>query len=188
MMSNQPEKIPLPPEPTKEQAQNPYAGRDHETGGFKSKSDVLAVAGLLGATARELGQIDTQNVGGDSQFIKAKKLNPKQALQTMVGNNPTQPVSDVRRPAVPRVEQTAHASSPIVEDTGLARRVAELEKVIESYKKISKFKRGISYTINTTSIKGEFKSPSDILDIVSSELAKGTKSITLKLNDTTKNR
>jgi hypothetical protein len=68
----------------------------------------------------------------------------------------------------------------------LERRVDELESIIESYKKIVKFKRGISYSINTVKIKGEFKDPTTILDLISTELAKQTKIITLKLNDSTK--
>ena len=51
-----------------------------------------------------------------------------------------------------------------------------------------RFKRGVSYTINTAKISGEFKDVGTILDIVSAELAKQTKTITIKLNDNTKNK
>ena len=195
-MSNQPEQIP-PPAPTpQDQAPNPYAGRDHEDGSIKTKSDVLAVAGLLGSVSGELGRIDQQNVGGDSQFIKAKKLDPRETLNNIVGGAPIRNNQPVAPPPVPQVQQNASQPPPqqrapqvsVRADSEIEKRVKELEKVVETYKKITKFKRGVSYTVNTTSIKGEFKSPEDILDIISSEMAKGTKSITLKLNDTTKNR
>ena len=80
-------------------------------------------------------------------------------------------------------------NTPVVHtnNDSIEKRITQLEKVIESYKKITKFKRGISYTINTAKISGEFKDPIDIIDIVTTELAKQTKSITLKLNDNTKN-
>ena len=196
-MSNQPEQIPPPAQPTEDQVNNPYVGRSHEDGSIKTKSDVMAVAGLLGSVGRELSQIDRQNVGGDSQFIKAKKLDPRTTLQNIVGGataasqqsapppvHPPKVISDQPIPVPPPQPRTQQ----VVQDSDLSKRVKSLENIIESYKKIEKFKRGVSYTINTTNIKGEFKSPSDILDIISSELAKGTKTITLKLNDTTKNR
>ena len=188
-MSNQPEQIPPPSPPTQDQSDNPYAGRDHESGGIRTKEDVLAVAGLLGATARELGQIDTQNVGGDSQFIKAKKIDPKQALQSIVGASPQSAPSP--QPALPPMPAPVNQPAQPVHQSpapALEQRITELEKSVAAYKKVLKFKRGVSYTINTVNIKGEFKSPGDILDIISNELAKGTKTITIKLNDTTKNK
>ena len=196
-MSNQPEQIPPPAPPTEDQANNPYVGRSHEDGSIKTKSDVMAVAGLLGSVGRELSQIDRQNVGGDSQFIKAKKLDPRETLQNIVGGAPAAAQQSAPPPVHPPKEITDQLVSipppqprtqQVAQDSDLSKRVKSLENIIESYKKIEKFKRGVSYTINTTNIKGEFKSPSDILDIISSELAKGTKTITLKLNDTTKNR
>ena len=90
------------------------------------------------------------------------------------------PHAPVEPPPVPYITQ------PPVSSPDLERRVRELEGIIESYKKITKFKRGISYSISTAKIKGEFKDPETILDLISTELAKQTKTITLKLNDSTK--
>ena len=77
-------------------------------------------------------------------------------------------------------------SSDELED--LRKRVSVLEKLVESDKAVVKFKRGISYDLNTTTIKGNFKNPGDVIDIVLNEMAKNTKTITLKLCDANKNR
>lgn len=192
-MSNQPEQIPMPGPPAEnvESVVNPYANRNHDDTTIRSKNEVLSIAGLIGTASGELGRIDQANVGGDSHFIKAKKIDARQALNNIVGVPAVPPVVDTnglpRQQHAPRPTPVSASTSP-PEDTNLSRRVVELERIVESYKKIVKFKRGISYNINTSSIKGEFKSPSDILDVISSEMAKGTKTITLKLNDTSKNR
>jgi hypothetical protein len=183
---------PQPPPPPSNDPENPYLVRDHESMPvIKDRSDALAVADMLGSVSRELTHIDKQNVGGDSQFIKARKMDPRAALDAIVGTSRNQNIK-------PHVNKSQGAPPPPVNSpqvmpstntsSELERRVTELEKIVTSYKKVSKFKRGVSYSINTVNIKGELKNPVDILDIVSSELAKGTKTITLKLNDTTKDK
>lgn len=178
---------------------NPYEIRNHEDNGINTRDDVLAVAGLLGQVTGSLGEIDKQQVGSDSQFIRAQKMDPKQALSNIVHNGsvpqapaPVAPPMPVAAPPpVPTPTSVAPSVPPVQQVTSnpdLTKRVDELEKIIETYKKITKFKRGISYTINTTNIKGEFKSPEDILDVISSEMAKQAKTITLKLNDTNKTK
>ena len=186
---------------------NPYDSRNHEGNGIQNRDDVLAVAGLLGQVTGSLGEIDKQQVGSDSQFIRAKKIDPKAALQTIVNSGtpahppppevhqpipippaaPPKPLSNedmAYAPPVPPVPTAPEATADNIKD--LENRITDLESTINSYKKILKFKRGISYTVNTVNIKGEFRSPSDILDVISSEMAKQTKTITLKLNDTNK--
>lgn len=184
---------------TKDNKDNPYANRNHDSGGDMGRDDIYAVAGLLGQVSSSLNAIDQQNVGGVNQFIQAKKLDPKQVLKGMVAPTtgqplpPQQPVQVEQIPAPMSSEPIQQPTQqpiqqPIIQtDNSLEKRVIQLEKVIESYKKIVKFKRGISYTINTAKITGEFKNPIDIIDIITSELSKQTKSITLKLNDNTKN-
>ena len=65
-MSDQqiPEQIPLPDsgDPAKN-ADNPYNNRNHEQQTI-NKSDVLAVAGLMGQVAGSLNEIDKMNAGG----------------------------------------------------------------------------------------------------------------------------
>ena len=185
---------PAPPAPAEQQELNPYNNRNHESGQpITSKSDVLAVAGLLGNVSRELTHIDKQNVGGDSQFIKAKKIYPQQTLQQIVGAGPTTMTQATMTASVPMTQtqqppQVTHQSPPVVSPSDLERRVEKLEKLADSQNKKLKFKRGVSYDVSTTKIKGNFKDPQDIVDIVFSELAKQTRSITIKLNDATKDR
>lgn len=177
---------------------NPYNNRNHESSGHMDHDDIRAVAGLLGQVSGSLEKIDQQNVGGANPYIKAKKLDPKQVLKQMVTPDTVQhvppqpqasqvPVNAVPQPVAPSPVVPVNTQVVHTNNDSLEKRITQLEKVIESYKKITKFKRGISYTINTAKISGEFKDPIDIIDIVTTELAKQTKSITLKLNDNTKN-
>ena len=183
---------------------NPYNARNHENESDFARDDVLAVAGLLGQVSGSLSDIDSKNVGSDSEHVRAKKLNAKAALNKIVGSAasppsqgqqplpptpsrppppplPTPPVEHNTFPTPPEVHQ-----SPLFDTSDIETRLSELESIIESYKKIVKFKRGISYSISTVKVKGEFKDPVTILDLISTEMAKQTKTITLKLNDSTK--
>lgn len=190
----------------KQDVPNPYNARNHEHSGPLGKDDVLAVASLMGQVAGSLGEIDKQNLG--SGHITAKKINPKEALMNFVGSDPTaklapqpapqpvpqpvpqQPVATVTQsntvPVTP--VQMPPSQVPSTDTTELENRIAALEKIVSTYKNIVKFKRGISYNITTSKISGTFKDVSTILDIVTTELAKQTKSIIIKLNDSTKNK
>lgn len=182
--------------------QNPYANRDHENGGPADKTDVLAVASLLGQVTGSLKEIDNRNVGSQNEFTKAVKMDPKQVLTGFVkpGSTPGKPpptanispegntppiVTETTTP--PPVSIPQPVSIPVSQLTELENRINDLEKIVQTYKRVLKFKRGVSYNVSTTNIKGVYKSPEDILDLVASELAKQTKTITLKLNDTNKN-
>ena len=191
-------------------AQIPYNSRNHENTIPVDQSDVLAVAGLLGQVSGELKGIDHQNVGSDSQHVKAAKMDPKAALKDFVVSGPTSkqphpagypvpgepahvaPVLNVEPPPVPLAVPPPVQPPPVIENrvevvaamevaSELADRVEELESIIKSYKKIVKFKRGISYTITTSKIKGEFKDPGTLLDLISTEIAKQTKVITFTI-------
>lgn len=177
---------------------NPYANRDHENSQLNG-TDLKAVAALVGTAASELRSIDEKNVG-DSSFTKALKFDPVTAVKTAVktSNIPVQtnpkPVATQSVPVAPPLGKQLtewqgsgyQNSSDELED--LRKRVSVLEKLVESDKAVVKFKRGISYDLNTTTIKGNFKNPGDVIDIVLNEMAKNTKTITLKLCDANKNR
>lgn len=183
------------------QESNPYNGsRDHETPKPMDRDDMMAVAGLLGTVSGALNEIDKKNVGGANQFVQARKLDPKQALQNIITSNqaytpqqalPPQPVHQSPPPPVasPPSETTQQIQSQVpqqnVDVSELEKRVRELEVIVSSYKKIEKFKRGVGYKIVTSKISGEFKEPSTIMDVISTEIAKNTKTITLKLIDAT---
>lgn len=181
---------------------NPYNSRNHETSVPLGRDDVMAVASLFGQVAGSLSEIDKQNLGSESQHIMAKKIDPKAALMNFVGeskNNPLpaqQPAPPQHAAAIPQApppQVTPQPASPqpakVVENTAeLEKRVTALEKIVQTYKNIVKFKRGVSYTVSTSKMTGTFKDVEMILDIVTTELAKQTKSITIKLNDSTKNK
>ena len=183
---------------------NPYESRDHENSAPVDRSDVMAVASLLGQVTGSLKEIDNRNVGGQNQYTQAVKMDPKKVLKDFAGagysTDPAQnmPItntaasvpSSVSPPPVvqPTAPVTINQAPDVIETTELKElksRVADLEKIIESYKRVERFKRGVCYIVSTSNIKGTYKQPQDILDIVSSELAKQTKTITLKLNVTT---
>jgi hypothetical protein len=175
------------------QVPNPYDSRDHENTQPIDKSDVMAVAGLLGQVTGALGEIDRNNVGGDGHNLRAKQIDPKIALTQFAGtgyNQPPAPRPQVN--SVPPPVQSQQVPPPVQSSSDdihkLEKRISDLERVVQTYKNIVKFKRGVSYTLSTSKITGEFKDVSTILDIVSAELAKQTKSITIKLNDNTKNK
>lgn len=175
-----------------EEVPNPYANRDHEQSSSFNKGDALAMAGLLGAVSGELGRIDEQNVGGQNQFVQAKKMDPRQVLKEMAGGATSQsiPLQPGQSTSVPQVQPVARptpVNPPVPVSSDLEKRVSVLEKIVETFKHVTKFRRGVSYTITTSHIKGGvFKSPETILDIVANELSKGSKSITIKLNNESK--
>lgn len=181
---------------------SPYDYRDHESVNMDS-DDIRAVAGLLGQVTGSLKEIDSRNVGGQSQWIQANKTDPKQLLRNMVQS--TQPKNQPVQVAAPPTQQTSVPVPPpvmvqepvipppaIQQNSGefeqLKKRVLDLEKTVEAYKNVVKFKRGVSYTISTSKISGSFKDPGVILDLISTEMAKQTKVITLKLNDESKSK
>ena len=194
MSNQQPEFIPLP-KPVQEQDEsrgsNPYDGRDHQRTQGVTGDSKLGVASLLNHLAGSLNAIDKQNVGGSTN-LKAKKFDTKQTYSQIMGENvnhvqpvqppvPAQPPVPVSTPPQQPVVQTQH-----VDTSQLEERVAKLEKIVSQLNIPLKFKRGISYNITTSKIKGTFSDPATIIEILSTELAKQTKSITLKLNDSSK--
>ena len=177
---------------------NPYDSRDHQTRSGVNKEDLHSIAALVGNVSGQLKDIDKKIVGDGNSQTQALKINPTQSVKQIMGvgsipsvspppvNNT--PPQSVQLPAMPA---PVPAPPPSVDMSGLKELIQRIEKIedqISNYKKIFKFKRGISYDINTSTIKGNFKDPQDITDVILTELAKNAKSITLKLNDANKTR
>lgn len=173
---------------------NPYQqGRDHESNAPMDREDVLAVAGLLGTVNGALSEIDKRNIGG----VQARQMDPKSALQKIAsangavinppgGHTPPPPVpSSTPPPVVGNVASPVLNVSPTGYTAELEKRILALESIVGSYKKVEKFKRGIGYSIQSAKIKGTFKDPTTILDLISTELSKNTKTIKLTLIDAT---
>lgn len=173
---------------------NPYATRNHEDGSGLNSNDLPAIAALVGTTTGELKKIDERNIG-DSSFTQALKMNPHEAVKSLVGTGHSRPPGHSVPPSghtapIPPVRQNTSpppsAVEPAFDTSTIESRILALEKFMETQKRDLKFKRGITYDISTATIKGNFKSPSDILDIVLTEMAKNTKTITLKLSNANK--
>lgn len=177
--------------------QNPYDSRDHESIGPKDRGDVMAVAALLGSVTGQLKDIDSKNIG-DSSFTKAFKIDAKQKLQEFAGvvgsdtpSEPTLAPQQVVQPAaqnVPELIPTPETKPVTSIPSDLEKRITAIEKVIDNDNNKLKFKRGVTYNINTVNVKGDFREPQDIVNVLLNEMSKGVKTITLKLNDTTKNK
>lgn len=191
--------------------ENPYANRNHDNQGTDlAKSDVHAVAALLGKVSGSLKEIDRQNVGSEGNN-KALRMDPKETLKNMFksstqSDEPVVPLpADVQETLIPEITQSVESKSVpvtpkqtvptpsiqqqvsnVVVADEIHERLLKLEQRV--FKKQFKFKRGVSYTINTVNIKGTFKDPDDIVDIVYSELAKQVKTITIKLDGTNKTK
>lgn len=177
--------------------QNPYDSRDHESTGPRDRGDVMAVAALLGSVSGQLKDIDSKNIG-DSSFTKAFKIDAKQKLQEFAGvvgsDTPPEPTlapQQVVQPVPQNVPELIpvpqNKSAPSVPND-LEKRIVALEKAIDNDNNKLKFKRGVTYNINTVNVKGDFREPQDIVNVLLNEMSKGVKTITLKLNDTTKNK
>ena len=169
----------------KEDQQNPYTSRNHEDSSL-GRDDIRAVAGLLGNVTGSLRELDKKIVGSDSQFTKALKIDPKETLKKIIGQTPVSPPSSN---TVPSVDNPPPVGAPPVQattnSTELSNRLARLEHKVFGDKK---FKRGVTYDVTSLNVKGNYKSQNDILDIVSSELNKQVKVITIRLNDNNKNK
>ena len=192
---------------------NPYAGRDHEN--TQTPNNLRSIAALVGNVSGQLKDIDKKIVGGqNNQFTQALKMDPTQVVKSIVGAGgpspavpppapvlppepASQPAQQIPQPPppppptpepvpVPTAQPGEIVYSPGMEE--LIKRIDALESALDKTNRALKFKRGISYNINTATIKGNFKNPNDIVDIVLAELAKNTKTITIKLEDANKAR
>lgn len=179
---------------------NPYDARDHESPPGIDKSDVRAVAALLGTVSGSLREID-KKVITDSQFTKAHKIDPKQSLKEFAGSINNTPDTEPQ-PANPQIPELIPAPEPQVTHnqvppteiktiTQVTPDLADIHKrlnALESTSKdVGKFKRGITYNVSSLNVKGNYKCKEDILSAVSSELNKQVKVITIRLDDANKN-
>ena len=185
---------------------SPYTARDHNVETPIDRTDVLSMAQLLGHVSGSLKEIDDKIIE-KSEYSRALKMDPKQTLMKLTGGaTPTTPhvqpgvvspdqilaPESIQQPHVPESIQQPHvqtnSQTTAIDQSVLLRlteRIDRLEQKINNRK--LKFKRGISYNINTTNIKGTFRDYNDIVDVVASEIMKQTKTITLRLNDSNKN-
>ncbi|MAF35900.1 hypothetical protein CL622_02160 [archaeon] len=181
--------------------------RDHNEPQQLDNTDAAAIASLIKVAGDTLHTVDSQNVGGNSN-IKALQMDGRQLIGNLPIDSPPKPqpttvpppvISSQSAPPQPSpvpnpVPQTVQPP-PVVENrvevvaamevaSELADRVKNLEELVPALNKCTKFKRGISYNVTTAKVKGEYKDPALILELVASSLASGARSITIKFNGT----
>ena len=165
--------------------------------------DVGAFTELVRRVGGELQKIDSQSVSNSTR--RAERIDKQKLIRELSGKQPPaapQSVPTPAHPPPPEVHQPAplpvtrtspppvavksgapQAQSPQLDD--LEKRIARLESATRSFRKAKKIKRGTSYKVSSNSVKGVIKDASMVAEFVISELAKGVKSITIKLDEPT---
>jgi hypothetical protein len=160
--------------------------------------DVGAMAALVRRVGGELSKIDNQSVSNSSQ--KAERIDKQKLINELQSRQPTPPPPDTQqeaRPVAPPPTLTRKPpppppilqSPPPSHETdviqNLQKRLDRLESATRAFKKAKKIKRGASYKVSSNSVKGVIKDADLVAEFVISELAKGVKSITIKLDEST---
>ena len=168
--------------------------------------DVGAMAALVRRVGGELSKIDSQSVSNSTQ--RAERIDKQKLIRELTPGTPPQapqqpppiisqvpPPPEVHQPVpLPLEARTSpppvavkpsapQAQSPQLDD--LEKRITRLESATRTFRKAKKIKRGASYKVSSNSMKGVIKDSSLVAEFVISELAKGVKSITIKLDEST---
>ena len=170
--------------------------------------DVNAFAALVRRVGGELTEIDKQSVSNSTK--PALQINKEQLIRELspaAQNTPPKPPPVP--PVAPVVPTTSVESStpvakseppkritppppPLESDNDISLRIDALEKKItrmesfnRAYQKARKIKRGSTYKVSSNSAKGVIKDSELIAEYILLELAKGVKSITIKLDEST---
>ena len=160
--------------------------------------DAGAMAALVRRVGGELQKIDSQSVSNSTaraeRIDKQKLINE---LRPQVQQQPPPPPQHVvssppkARAAPPPIQQPpVQPPSVMTKSSGseiqdLEKRLSRLESSIRTLRKTKKIKRGTSYKVSSNSVKGVIKDAELVAEFVISELAKGVKSITIKLDEST---
>jgi hypothetical protein len=117
-------------------------------------------------------------------------------IQSPTGDNPfapvlkdaPQPLLHPKPPPVPPVPPRAPMTQPVSRTSSedvlaIEKRLTRLESANRAFKNSRKIKRGNVYSVSSNSMKGQLKDGELVAEFVMSELAKGVKTITIKLND-----
>ena len=174
----------------------------HESTPGATSEDVEDIAALFHRVGSELHTIDHHHVGS-GEAGKALQLDQSAVFGDLIKTStphpsapekpiiPAEAVNTTKEPFAPVLK---HSPAPVihppvqqpvlVSDTSdLERRVTRLESAVKAFRKAKKIKRGNTYTVSSNSMNGKIKDGDLIADFIMSELAKGVKTITIKLND-----
>lgn len=160
--------------------------------------DVNSVVALVRRIGGELASIDEKKVDGSSrpalQIDKAKLISDLESNKT---NQPrddysatepqpvaAQPPPQVVKPA--SIQPTAkRVLNNNVDISAIESRLTKLESATKAFKSAKRIKKGVTYNVSSNSMKGKIKDASLLAEFVISELAKGVKTITIKLHEDT---
>lgn len=160
--------------------------------------DVGAMAALVRRVGGELSKIDSQSVS--SSTAKVEKIDKQRLIRELnrpvpgQSSNPAPPpvvpqqappVRSVSKPKPPPVPVTNNTGQTSLLTSDIEKRIERLESATRLYRKAKKIKRGLKYKVSSNSVKGVIKDAELIGEFVISELAKGVKSITIKLDEST---
>jgi hypothetical protein len=165
-----------------------------------SDIDVNSVVALVRRVGGELASIDEKKVDGSFrpalQIDKTKLIadlekskNPNSSQQP-INSPPPEKLTKVNEqfiappplPAPPPVLPTTPRTSQL-SDSNLEKRVTRLESATKAFKAARKIKKGVTYTVSSNSMKGQIKDAELLAEFVMSEVAKGVKTITIKLHE-----
>lgn len=183
-----------------EQKIQPVDTTRHENTTGIDPDDIGILAAFTRRVSAELHTIDGQNVGSNSN-IKAMQLDQKKILDgvdinkkhkqsgkqtlssTQLENTLKAPVGD-NQPPVSVATATQHVEhSSVLHDSTLLDRIESIERKLKVYTKSKRIKRNVSYTVSSNSFKGVIKDAELLAEYVMSEVAKGVKTITIKINE-----
>jgi hypothetical protein len=160
-----------------------------------SNIDVNSVVALVRRVGGELASIDEKKVDGSFrpalQIDKTKLIadlerskNPNSSQQPSIPP-PPENLTKVNEqfitqspPVLPVAPRTIQPS-----DSNLEKRITRLESATKAFKAARKIKKGMTYTVSSNSMKGQIKDAELLAEFVMSEVAKGVKTITIKLHE-----
>jgi len=191
-----------------EQQPGPVDTSRHDNAFGIEEEDIGLVAAFTKRVGNELYTVDHHNVGSNSN-IKALQLDQNKIFSGVPKKNQSQP-PPVEQPVpsppppVPETSETSETKGPSVNpfrealreppaapsapakksgNDDLEKRLTRIERNVKTIQKAKRIKRGVTYTVSSNSFKGEIKDAELLAEYVISEVAKGVKSITIKLND-----
>lgn len=160
--------------------------------------DVNSVVALVRRVGGELASIDDkkvdQNFKPALQIDKAKLINelqqasphkppPVNSPPVVVADN-APPTKVIKQEVKPPQSYSQHVVKSNSDDISkIESRLKRLESATKAFRSAKKIKKGVVYNVSSNSMKGQLKDASLLAEFVMSELAKGVKTITIKLHE-----
>ena len=162
-----------------------YPGISEEELRNLPKEALEAIAGVVGTTAAELGEVDKKNVGDRSPGTRALKINAHQIMKDVINNQPN--IQQQNQPSAARTEVVETFRQPITQQpapfTGNAVQMVMLDTAtVQLFKDEIKALKDQMVTL-TSYIEALHSTEESIQTTLEQALLKGAKAITIKFND-----